>query len=153
MKKILVMSDTHGNSDAVNVLTRDYYDYIFFLGDGLDDLGSLEYDSRLKKVRGNWDFGSRERTDLIVQVEDVMFFLTHGNEYGVKISCVRLYEKVKELKPDVVLFGHTHRIEDYVYNDQRFLNPGALSDKGCGRNTYMVINVNGKNYSVEKHIF
>lgn len=153
MKKILVISDTHGNADAVNVLTKEYYDYIFFLGDGLVDLGTLEYDNKVKKVRGNCDFFSNERTDLIVQVEGVMFFLTHGHEYGVKASCVRLYEKVEELKPDLVLHGHTHRVEDYIYNNQRFLNPGALSDKGCGRNTYMVINVDGKNYSVEKHIF
>ena len=150
MKKVIVISDTHGNTSGINKVIGGDFDYLFFLGDCVSDLGTLVNDPRVKVVRGNCDFFSAEKRDLIVQVEDMLMFLTHGDEYGVKMTLSRLYDKVKELQPALVLFGHTHRAEDVVYNGIRFVNPGALSSVRGGVNSYLVINIDGDKYFIEK---
>jgi len=153
MKKIIVISDSHGNKECVNKVLQQDFDYLFFLGDGLSDLGTSIYDDRVKAVKGNWDYNETARQDIVMQVEGVMFFLTHGHMYGVKETIFRLYDRVKELNPDVVLFGHTHKCEDFVFNGIRFVNPGALSARRGGLYTYLIINVDGDKYYIEKHSF
>lgn len=150
MKKIIVISDTHGNISGINEVVKQGYDYLFFLGDCVSDLGTLINDERVKVVRGNCDFFSNERRDTVVQIENVLMFLTHGDEYGVKTTLNRLYDKVKELNPQLVLFGHTHRCEDVVYNGIRFVNPGSLSSVRGGANSYLKITIDGDKYFIEK---
>ncbi len=150
MKKIIVCSDSHGNKEAINKLLSKPFDYFFFLGDGLDDLGAAIYDERVKVVRGNCDFNSTEKENTIVVVENVMFFLTHGHLYGVKESFFRLFEKVKELVPSLVLFGHTHKMEQFDYRGIKFANPGAITTKRGGFGTYFVVTVDGGKYYIEK---
>lgn len=152
MKKIIVVSDSHGNVADLQYLLNEEYDYFFFLGDGLSDLGTSIYDDRVKAVKGNWDFGADVRENLVVRVEDVVFFLTHGHNYGVKESFFRLMYQVSELQPDLTLFGHTHRKEDFVVNGLHFANPGSIN-KSRGAGTYFRISVDGKKYSIEKCCF
>lgn len=152
MKKIIVVSDSHGNVADLQYLLNEEYDYFFFLGDGLSDLGTSIYDDRVKAVKGNWDFGSDVCENLVVGVEDVVFFLTHGHKYGVKESFFRLMYQVSELQPNLTLFGHTHRMEDFVVNGLHFANPGSIN-KLRGAGTYFKIIVDGKKYSIEKCCF
>lgn len=153
MKKIIVCSDSHGCVAELKKLLDMEYDYFFFLGDGLSDFGGYINDQRVKAVRGNWDYFAKQRENLVVQVEETVFFLTHGHKYGVKETFFRLLEKVSELKPDITLFGHTHRMEMFEVNGLKFANPGSVTSSRGGSGTYLIITVDGKKYSIEKHCF
>ena len=56
MKKILLISDSHGYETYINTLLQKDYDYIFFMGDGLRDLGSIINLDNVYYVKGNCDY-------------------------------------------------------------------------------------------------
>ena len=154
MKKVIVISDVHGNSKAVDKIFNEIeFDYLLFLGDGLSDLGIYENDERVKLVRGNCDFFSDEKIDRWVVIEDVNIFMTHGDKYGVKSTLRNLYNQVKDFKPNIVCFGHTHQFFNQNIDDIVFLNPGALSSSRGGNSSYVAMAVDGKKFSIEKCSF
>ena len=90
MTKLLILSDSHGGSDAIaRVLKaeRENIDALIFLGDGLRDLElALTKSPRLRTyaVAGNCDFGALEPYDGLAAFDQVIVFYTHGHMYGVK---------------------------------------------------------------------
>lgn len=154
MKKVIIVSDTHGNKKAIdNIFEKYQFDYLLFLGDTISDLGIYINDERVKAVRGNCDFFSGEKHDRVVGVEGLTIFMTHGDKYGVKSTLNYLYKQVEELNPDIVLFGHTHKYYNEKLGDIQFLNPGALSSVRGGLNTFMVLSIDNKKFSIEKCTF
>ena len=153
MKKVIVISDSHGNKKAIDKIFEEFeFDHLLFLGDGISDLGIYANDERVKVVRGNCDFFSNEKVDNCVVVDNVVIFMTHGDKYGVKSTLRYLYDQVKELKPDIVCFGHTHQFFNQLIDNILFLNPGSLSSTR-GNSDYLIINIEGKNFSIEKCSF
>lgn len=98
MKKIVVLSDTHGNLGAIysiyDILLES--DMVFHLGDHFDDMNELSQTlgDKLYRVYGNCDFG-RDPKEILVEVEGLKIFATHGDLYGVKRSADRLIERAK----------------------------------------------------------
>lgn len=134
MKKILVLSDTHGNISALEKLSNIMAesDMIFHLGDYQKDILLFkEFQDKIYSVKGNCDGGG---IDQIVQVEDLKILLTHGDRYGVKNGLYNLFLKAKELDVNVVFYGHTH--DANIVNEQGIylINPGAL--KGFFQKSY-----------------
>ena len=88
MTKLLILSDSHGGSDAIaRVLKaeRENIDALIFLGDGLRDLElALTKYPRLRTyaVAGNCDFGALEPYDGLAAFDQVIVFYTHGHMYG-----------------------------------------------------------------------
>ena len=55
--KIVIISDSHGNKLAIDTVFKTIeFDYLFFLGDGLNDLGDYIYLDNVIAVSGNCDF-------------------------------------------------------------------------------------------------
>lgn len=55
--KIAIISDSHGERNGMNALfEKDDFDYLFFLGDGLSDLGAYVNLDNVFAVSGNCDF-------------------------------------------------------------------------------------------------
>ena len=90
MTKLLILSDSHGGSDAIARILkaeRENIDALIFLGDGLRDLElALTKYPRLRTyaVAGNCDFGALEPYDGLAAFDQVIVFYTHGHMYGVK---------------------------------------------------------------------
>ena len=135
MKRIFVVSDTHGNARALekvkNVMAES--DYVIFLGDGASDV--IKYRDMLKDklyvVDGNCDgnfFGKKEG---VLTVENHKIFYTHGDLYSVKRDLYRLNLKAKETGADVVLYGHTHIAKEESIDGTIFINPGNMSKYSC----------------------
>jgi len=109
MKKIIVISDSHGNKNSIDKIFSSLdFDYLIHLGDGIDDLGTYVYDERVKLVRGNCDFLSKEKTESFLMVEKVLIFFTHGHEYGVKYTTSPLLKRTLGTNTNLILYGHTH---------------------------------------------
>ena len=129
MKKLVILSDTHRNLNAISSIydILKESDYIFHLGDHYDDMDFLfgEFKDKLYRVYGNCDYG-RDPKEIIVEIEGRKIFATHGNLYGVKYSNARLLTRAKELGANVVLYGHTHRAEITEINGITFINPGCV---------------------------
>ncbi|MBO7187500.1 MAG: YfcE family phosphodiesterase [Clostridia bacterium] len=128
MKTAIVISDTHGRRANLKLIESilPETDYLFFLGDGFNDVRelSLKYPQKVVAVLGNCDGG---HGDKILEIEGVKIMLTHGHDYGVKSGLINLYYKACEIGAKVVFYGHTHQSNVTKEGGVTLINPGALS--------------------------
>lgn len=151
MKRILLISDSHGNTSAIDKLFEriSTFDYVFFLGDGVEDIRLYQYayPSKVEIVKGNCDwFHSDYPTIVVTTVEQITFLLTHGHNYQVKSGFDLLKEEAERKGATVVCFGHTHKAIDKEIDGIRFINPGSV---GYGKEkSYLVLEVNEKKLKI-----
>jgi len=129
MKKIVVLSDTHKNVKAILRLAEimDESDMVIHLGDHFSDMDDFEalLKGKLYRVHGNCDFGAQK--EIVLEVEGVKIFATHGDLYGVKSGTERLYKRAKELGCDLALYGHTHIAKIEERDGITLINPGCAT--------------------------
>lgn len=139
MKRIGIISDTHGTfpEDVRRFLAE--VDEIWHAG----DIGSLELAAEianfkpLRGVHGNIDDYSMRYsypTFQCFECEERRVLLTHiGMQGGRYVPAVA--EKIRSLKPDIFVCGHSHILK--IFYDQKFdllnINPGACGLYGFHR--------------------
>lgn len=145
MKKIIVISDTHGNSKGVEKLLPMVAenDYIIHLGDGFADMRQIrmEYPEKVYQCAGNCDFCSPAPPVGELEIEGVKILYCHGHTYGVKSDLDRLAYAAKERECSLVLYGHTHLAKISEIDGVTLINPGSFKrsiDAG-GSYCYLVI--------------
>ena len=141
----MVFSDIHYDRQVLRKLetVMDEADYIVFTGDGILSVSDylLKYDKKMYIVKGNCDSVDFDR-ELTLQVEDVKFFITHGDRYSVKNDLSKLSYRAEELGCDVALFGHTHQSLIEKVGNVTLINSGSLSLPNDFQKTYCYIVVN-----------
>jgi putative phosphoesterase len=114
---ILVFSDSHGRSAKIEEAIRRQTEKpaaVIFLGDGLRDMSYVDTgDIPVYSVRGNCDtgvllFDNGGPSERSFELGDKKFFITHGHNYGVKITLRSLISEAAAKDTDIVLYGHTH---------------------------------------------
>ena len=142
MKKIVVLSDSHGNIKGIEklypILAEN--DMVIHLGDGSGDLRSFmrEYPEKTYVVAGNCDFFSPYPLEGEIEVEGVKIFYCHGHKYRVKSALYDLVEEAKKRDCQIALYGHTHRAFIGEIDGVTVINPGAFQFTSCY--CYLVIN-------------
>ena len=142
---ILVMSDTHGNTQAVKYLLENYQGIVsdvVHLGDYARDIAHIARtgkDSPLYHiVSGNTDPLVESYEERVIEIAGKRIFITHGHRYDVKSKLDNLIYKASELQVDICLFGHTHTAVMFNHNGILYLNPGSPTyprtdmDRGYG---------------------
>lgn len=131
MKKIVVLSDTHGNTKRMEKLYPlfEENDYIVHLGDGFSEARILlsKYPEKTYLCAGNCDFTVMLPDEGVLEIEQVRIFYCHGHKYGVKSSLSKLAQQAKLLDCNVALYGHTHEAKISELNGVTLINPGTLS--------------------------
>ena len=146
MKTIVVISDTHGNRRAIDnlngVLAES--DYIIHLGDTSGDGGYIraQFPDKTYLVNGNCDPVKLGENELVLEVEGVKIFATHGHLYSAKQTLTRLAARAKELGCGVALYGHTHRADEREIDGVVLINPGTASRYAQKSYCYLVVNDN-----------
>ena len=129
MKKIVVISDTHGNISLIEKLLPiiNESDYLIHLGDGIKDLVPFMRDIKAETiwVYGNCDGGGEDK---IIEIDGLKILLTHGDRHGVKNSLYALHARAKEEQVSVVFYGHTHVYSIIEEEGVTLINPGSLND-------------------------
>lgn len=139
--KILVMSDTHGDSTIIDVVKQHVgsVDAIFHCGDSELDLhhSSLE---GVQVVLGNCDMDSSMPIEVNTTVNSAQIYMTHGHLFQVKSSLMSLNYRAQELQAQIVLFGHSHVLGAEMINEVLFVNPGSLKvPRGRKEKSYAII--------------
>lgn len=124
MFKIGVISDTHGYLDQAVLRSFQGVDHILHGGDvGMPWLISeLESIAPVTAVLGNTDEGIGLRETEVVHLDGRKFLVHHVVE--VKTPAERLQRRLDAEKPDVVIFGHTHRRYCESRGPTLYFNPG-----------------------------
>ncbi len=136
MKKILLLSDTHGYLDEQILKFVRQVDEVWHAG----DIGDLNVTDSIKKVKplravfGNID-GNDARLefplDAKFKVENVTVWMTHIGGYPNKYN-QRIRDEIKINPPKIFISGHSHILK--VQYDKKLnilhLNPGAAGNHG-----------------------
>lgn len=132
--KILVLSDTHGETDKAEDVIKSCndIDLIIHLGDYFRDaekISSMFPKIPVEYIYGNSDFMiGNVPAEKILEYSGKRILITHGHRYSVKWDYGKLYKKAEELKVDMILFGHTHIADMEEKENFILLNPGSISD-------------------------
>ena len=144
MKTVVVVSDSHGNRQALDGLAQIFAesDMIVHLGDTSSDGGYIRsiYPDKTVVINGNCDFMPVGEKEKILNIEGVNILCCHGNAYSVKSTLSRLAERAKELDCKIALYGHTHDAKESEIDGVTLLNPGTLSRYSQKSYMYLVIN-------------
>ena len=136
MKKILLISDTHGYIDDRIIQYAKESDETWHAG----DIGELKVVDEIKKVttlravHGNID-NSKIRAEyaenLRFKIEDMKIWITHIGGYPNKYN-QRIRQEIYNDPPDIFICGHSHILK--VINDNKLnllhINPGAIGKHG-----------------------
>jgi len=115
--KVLVISDSHGNSAPIRMLLDRYKDEVqtvVHLGNYDFELIKFqpEYPSlNFVVVAGNGDYGLNSPKEQILTIGDFVtrrVLLLHGHNHNVNNNINRLMYYALEKEVDACLFGHTH---------------------------------------------
>ncbi|MDO5133676.1 MAG: metallophosphoesterase, partial [Eubacteriales bacterium] len=147
--KILILSDSHGNHEDIRrAIGREApIDMLIHAGDVEGDLEQVlgvrrEYEIRV--VAGNMDWMPGLEQELCFPLgKHHRVFLTHGHRYGVYSGLVKLRERARRKKADLVIFGHTHKPEYERQGGITMINPGSISKprQEGWKKTYVVMTV------------
>lgn len=157
-KKVLVISDTHGNTDNLDEILPlvKPLDQLIHLGDVSRDADYIEVVAECPCcfVSGNNDFYSTLPRERMIKLNGVPIFLTHGHYYYVNSRKDFIRSAAMQRGARIALFGHTH--VPYLEEDETILvaNPGSLSlprqADHCPTYLLLYIAENGS-FRVEQH--
>ena len=133
MKKILIISDTHGREYALTeVLNKEGEpDFLIHAGDtsGHEDRIRDMVSCPFKTVLGNNDYSFLLKYEEVFEYEGYTFYLTHGHRQSVWSGTDRLIYRGIEADANVIIYGHTH-IPEVGFDDEYgvwLVNPGSLT--------------------------
>ena len=132
--RILLISDSHGNNEAVDELIAKWPNVDLYLhaGDSESHPRSV-YPFRV--VRGNCDYSFDMEDELVIPTPFGNILMRHKKEISPK--------KLQEKDVKIFIYGHTHIPECTKRKGGAFINPGSLayprSEYGP---TYMVLDLN-----------
>ena len=151
MKKILLLSDTHGHLDSKITKYVDQADEIWHAG----DIGSLEITDTLKTfapIRAVWgnidDHKAREefRKTTYFKCQKLKVMMTHIGGYPGRYD-KKILPLIEQANPDLFICGHSHILK-VMYdkkNNLLHMNPGAIGDYGIHKvKTILSFNIAGK---------
>ena len=150
MKKITVVSDTHGNRRALDGLDTIFSesDIIIHLGDTSSDGSYIQAKfPQTLLVNGNCDTVKLGEDERVIEVEGVKIFACHGHLYSVKFALSKLAARAKKLGCKIALYGHTHSGREDVVDGVTLINPGALNR--YGENSYLYLVVYGGKFTAK----
>ncbi|MGA8853138.1 MAG: metallophosphoesterase family protein [Christiangramia sp.] len=151
MKKILLLSDTHGHMDDRIIHYAEQADEIWHAGD-IGDLSitdKLEAVKPLKGVYGNIDNATIRKEFPLnnrFMCEGIDVWITHIGGYPGRYSPA-VKEEIKKNPPKIFISGHSHILK--VMNDKNLnllhMNPGAAGKQGFHKKRTMLrFKIDGK---------
>jgi uncharacterized protein len=124
MKRVGVISDTHGFLDPrIQTIFRSV-DHIFHAGDigPMSLISQIEGLAPVTAVTGNTDFGVDYPATAVISLEDKKFVIHHIVSLGSPHQPITA--TLERENPDAVIFGHTHRQCCQKHEDVLYVNPG-----------------------------
>lgn len=141
MKKIGIISDTHGklNSKVFEVFKN--VDLILHAGDIGSDyvLNNLNLIAETKAVYGNMDdFDLRKilPKEIELEIDKVKIHLSHNKEVPNKDF-------------NIIIRGHTHILQNEYINNILHLNPGSATKSRFYKESIMILTIENKEIKIE----
>lgn len=153
MKKLIILSDTHGNNKIIdNILKSHKYDISIHAGDYECDPNYMIKNFDFF-VQGNHDFNNQE-DEIYFEIEGIKFNLQHGHLLGSYSDLDNkdyMNDIINEMNVDVLIHGHTHITKiDKLKNNKYIINPGStLRPRGTSQASYLLATINNGKITFE----
>ena len=143
--KIGIVSDSHGDTNAIDVMLSHPQakgvEHWLFAGDIAADAEYLAMVSEVpvSKVAGNNDWPDIELSyTQVLELAGHRILLTHGHRFGVQYTTNIVERAAHEVGADLVIYGHTH-VADLSVGELTVLNPGSVArPRDESRDSFMV---------------
>jgi len=144
LKKILLISDTHGYIDKKILKYCQLADEVWHAGD-VGDIKIIHQIKKLKPLRGvygnidNNEIRKELTKDCIFICEKMKVWITHIGGYPSRYK-KRVNDLLKTKNIDLLIFGHSHILK-IIYdkkNELLHINPGAIGRHGFHKKRTMV---------------
>lgn len=146
LKKIIVMSDNHGDNTMMEKIleSEPHADYYVHCGDS-----EASYQQLLNGyicVKGNNDWALDLPNEAKLCVEGVPILITHGQYFGYFNRELAMRDILTRNKCQLLLSGHTHMPSFIKDGELCYINPGStnLPRGGSPRSYAVVVIDNGK---------
>ena len=144
MKKILLISDTHGYIDDIILKYAKEADLTIHAGDIGDIvvLDKLSKVSNLRAVYGNIDsveIRSCTNENELLIIEGLKILITHIAGKQPRYNS-RVRNLIERESPNILIYGHSHilKVENDKKNDILCVNPGAAGKHGFHKKRTMI---------------
>ncbi|HHT67072.1 MAG TPA: metallophosphoesterase family protein [Erysipelotrichaceae bacterium] len=139
--KVLVVSDSHGNGEALHQLIKKYpkMDLYLHAGDSEQDEFSIR---PFISVRGNCDRYYGFNHYLLIPTPYGNMYVQHTPNVSKNV--------IKDNRVKIVIHGHTHFRRNEIITQVHYINPGAISyarDKYSG--SYAILTIDTHSVEVE----
>lgn len=149
MKKIVIMSDNHGDMYTLTDIKvlEDDVDYYIHCGDS--EFYSLQGLDGFVAVKGNNDWNLDLPETARLDIEGRHLLITHGQYFGYFDREKKMIQFLKKYNGDVLISGHTHMPLAKEENGLWLINPGSTSwPRGGSKRSYAVVTIDDKNVDV-----
>lgn len=148
MKKIVVMSDSHGAIMAMNMVKEREVDGDYYIHCGDSEASKEEMDGWIT-VRGNNDWLSDFPDEVILEVEGVRIYVCHGHRFGYFDREAMMLSTLAEKHCQILLSGHTHVPACIEKHGYYMVNPGSTTlPRMKSQKGYCVITIDGEKIAV-----
>ena len=143
--KVVILSDTHGSTSAVERVYAEQPDAALYLhaGDVLSDARYLAMlagvplnegaedeaaETRVLGVPGNSDWpDANQPLERVIRAAGHRILLAHGHSYGVQYGTELLARAAADANCDIAVYGHTHIVEISPGKPVTVLCPGSAA--------------------------
>ena len=141
--KLVVFSDVHGEEGIINHIldANKDADYVISLGDSEVEQEFLVRND-IVMIKGNYrhDQGFVYEHDLVI--DGIKIFMIHGHKHGVSHGLDKLAKFGITNGYDIILYGHTHIVDQRKIGGIQFLNPGSCArPRNTLPPTYMILEI------------
>ena len=150
--KIGIISDTHDNlpriEEAVGIFNREKVELVLHAGDFVSPFTFLEFKNLNCPLKGV--FGNNDGDKLYLQEKFRGIGKLYPTPYNIKINnknIVMLHEEklidalAESQKYDVIIYGHTHRIDLRKTGKTIIINPGECGGWLTGKSTIALLDL------------
>ncbi|WP_416325343.1 metallophosphoesterase family protein [[Eubacterium] hominis] len=147
--KVILVSDSHGKDDALEMILKQYPDADAYVHCG--DIETYpECFPQFVTVRGNNDVFYEYPEEQVLHIGGHGIYVTHSHHFMYSKRLEQMALKAKSLDCDVVFYGHTHIAADDTIDGVRIINPGSIWRSRDGRGpSYAVIDMDEDHIQVE----
>ena len=142
--KIVIVSDTHGDTLLLNKVYESNKDADLFLHAGdyqIPDYMMHNY----RYVKGNCDYSFEAPTEINIQTPIGKLHMEHGNNYFF-INDTLNY--IKMVNASIFIVGHTHIPYYAKIGNTYMFNPGSLCNpRSTNFGTFLIINIDENDYN------
>ena len=150
MKKIVVISDSHGDKKIYEYIRIHEKDADYFVHCGDSEVMDVNELNDYIAVKGNNDWHLNLPDFVTLRIEDLNVFITHGHRFSFFHRDLAMKDALNQKQCQVLLCGHTHVPMFEHDGNQYFINPGSTSlPRGGSVRSYAVVTIDGRELSCE----